>query len=65
VDGVTGVFFPEQTAASLAQAILAFEQLDLDEAAMRENARRFAPECFRSAFADLVRRHHDGSGVPA
>jgi glycosyltransferase involved in cell wall biosynthesis len=65
VDGVTGVFFDRQTVGSLAQAILAFEELDLDEAAIRQNARRFAPERFRSAFADLVRRHHEGSGAPA
>ncbi|HWH94978.1 MAG TPA: glycosyltransferase [Baekduia sp.] len=65
VDGVTGVFFAQQTAASLAEAILAFERLDLDEAAIRDNARRFGPERFRSAFADLVRLHHDGSGAPA
>lgn len=65
VDGVTGVFFAQQTAEALAEAILAFERLDLDEAAIRDNARRFGPEHFRVAFADLVRRHHDVSGVPA
>jgi glycosyltransferase involved in cell wall biosynthesis len=65
VDGVTGVFFAHQTAAALAQAILAFERLDLDEAAIRDNARRFGPERFRLAFTDLVRRHHDVSGAPA
>jgi glycosyltransferase involved in cell wall biosynthesis len=64
VDGVTGVFFEHQTVESLADAIVAFEQLELDEAAIRQNARRFAPEHFRSAFADLVRRHHVGSGAP-
>ncbi len=65
VEGVTGVFFAQQTAAALAEAILAFERLDLDEAAIRDNARRFGPEHFRLAFADLVRRHHDVSGAPA
>jgi glycosyltransferase involved in cell wall biosynthesis len=65
VEGVTGVFFAQQTAAALAEAILAFERLELDEAAIRDNARRFGPERFRSAFADLVRRHHDVSGAPA
>jgi glycosyltransferase involved in cell wall biosynthesis len=66
IDGVTGVFFAEQTADALAAAILEFETLDLDEAAIRDNARRFGPERFRSAFADLVRRHHrDRSGAAA
>jgi glycosyltransferase involved in cell wall biosynthesis len=65
VDGVTGVFFAQQTVASLMEAIQAFERLDLDEAAIRDNARRFGPERFRSAFTDLVRRHHDVSGAPA
>jgi glycosyltransferase involved in cell wall biosynthesis len=65
VDGVTGVFFADQTAESLAEAILAFERLELDEAAIRDNARRFGPERFRSAFADLVRHHHDGPGASA
>lgn len=65
VDGVTGVFFAQQTAEALADAILNFERLDLDEAAIRDNARRFGPERFRSAFADLVRRHHDGPGASA
>jgi glycosyltransferase involved in cell wall biosynthesis len=65
VEGVTGVFFPEQTPESLAAALLAFEDLDLDEAAIRDNARRFGPERFRSEFADLVRRHRHRSGVAA
>lgn len=63
IDGVTGVFFDTQTADALADAILVFEQLDLDEAAIRANARRFGPERFRSEFADLVRRHRDASGA--
>jgi glycosyltransferase involved in cell wall biosynthesis len=65
VDGVTGVFFAQQTAQALADAILRFEALELDEAAIRANARRFGPDRFRAAFADLVRRHHDGSGASA
>jgi glycosyltransferase involved in cell wall biosynthesis len=63
VDGVTGVFFDTQTADALADAILAFEQIDFDEAAIRDNARRFGPERFRAEFVDLVRRHRDASGA--
>jgi glycosyltransferase involved in cell wall biosynthesis len=58
VDGVTGVFFDRQTPESLADAIRAFEALDLDEAAIRDNARRFGPDVFRAQFAELVRRWH-------
>ncbi|HEV7494068.1 glycosyltransferase [Baekduia sp.] len=63
VDGVTGVFFDTQTADALADAILAFEQIDFDEAAIRANARRFGPERFRAEFVDLVRRHRDEAGA--
>jgi glycosyltransferase involved in cell wall biosynthesis len=63
VDGVTGVFFAQQSVDALADAIVAFEQTDFDEAAIRANARRFGPERFRDAFVDLVRRHRDGSGA--
>jgi glycosyltransferase involved in cell wall biosynthesis len=54
IDGETGVFFSEQTPAALAAAILAFEALSLDEAAIRDNARRFAPERFRDGIAALL-----------
>jgi glycosyltransferase involved in cell wall biosynthesis len=63
IDGVTGVFFAQQSVDALVDAIVAFEQTDFDEAAIRANARRFGPERFRDAFADLVRRHRDGSGA--
>lgn len=54
VDGVSGIFHDEQTVASLASAILRFESLALDEAAIRDNARRFGPARFRDAFARVV-----------
>jgi glycosyltransferase involved in cell wall biosynthesis len=65
VDGVTGVFFAEQSVDALAEAILAFEQLDLDEDQIRDNARRFSPERFRSEFTELVAAQRDHLGVPA
>jgi glycosyltransferase involved in cell wall biosynthesis len=55
VDGETGVLFAEQTSACLADAILAFEALSLDERTIRDNARRFGPERFLAQFAELVR----------
>ena len=57
IEGQTGFFFPEQTAESLAVAILEFESASLDEAAIRANARAFAPERFRARFAELLREH--------
>jgi glycosyltransferase involved in cell wall biosynthesis len=54
IDGETGVFFSEQTPEALAAAILAFEDLALDERAIRDNARRFAPERFREGIAALL-----------
>jgi glycosyltransferase involved in cell wall biosynthesis len=55
VDGRTGLFHAEQTAQAVAAAILAFEDQDFDEEAIRDNARRFAPERFRQELADHVR----------
>ena len=53
-DGVTGVLYPEPTVESLMAAIERFETMTLDEAALRDNARRFAPERFRARFAALL-----------
>jgi len=56
IDGQTGVLFPEQSAASLAQAISRFEELQLADSALRENARRFGRERFTSQMAQLIDR---------
>lgn len=60
VDGVTGLFFPEQTVASLCAAVERFEAGNLaadpavTAAACRTNAERFAPERFRQGFRQVV-----------
>ncbi len=54
LDGRTGVFHHEQTPASLASAILDFEERDFDERAIREHAARFSPERFRDELAGLL-----------
>ena len=64
VDGETGVLFAQQTSACLADAILAFEALALDERAIRDNARRFGPERFLAQFAELVRSLRPPIGAP-
>lgn len=48
VDGETGLLYGEPTVDALCQAILDFDALELDEAAIRDNARRFAPDRFRA-----------------
>jgi len=54
LDGQTGVLFAEQTADCLLDAIRRFESLELDEATVRENARRFGREEFRSRLASVI-----------
>ncbi len=61
-DGRTGVLFAEQTAAGLAAAIERFEGLQLDGAQVRENARRFGRERFRSEMADVIDRASRAKG---
>jgi glycosyltransferase involved in cell wall biosynthesis len=54
IDGETGVFCEEQTVASLSEAILRFEERTFDEVTVRDNARRFGPERFRSEIGELL-----------
>jgi glycosyltransferase involved in cell wall biosynthesis len=62
LDGRTGVLFGEQTVAALAAAIERFEGLQIDEHAVRRNAKRFGRERFRSEMAEVILR---ASGAPA
>jgi glycosyltransferase involved in cell wall biosynthesis len=54
LDGRTGVFHADQSVDAVAAAILSFEDQEFDEEAIRDNARRFAPERFRGQMADLL-----------
>jgi len=56
VDGVTGLLFPEQSAASLVEAIRKFEDTAhcFRAADMQENAQRFSKARFREAFREFV-----------
>ena len=49
----TGIFFDEQNAASLADAVNHFERRSFDPGACRTNAERFRPEEFRAT----IKRH--------
>ncbi|MBP2628352.1 MAG: glycosyl transferase, group 1 [Firmicutes bacterium] len=52
----TGVFFDQQTIASIVETVNRFEekQEEISAAACRENALRFAPERFRKEFEEYV-----------
>jgi glycosyltransferase involved in cell wall biosynthesis len=52
----TGVLFPEQSAASIAEAVARFEAAPVDPAACRANAERFSRPAFRRGIRALVER---------
>jgi glycosyltransferase involved in cell wall biosynthesis len=55
-EGLSGIFFDDQTESSLIEALDRFErQVDaFDPAAVSRHAQSFAPENFAAAFMDLV-----------
>lgn len=57
----TGVFFMEQSAASIGEAIAAFERVknQIDPKQCRKNALRFAPENFRHNFQRVIEKELD------
>lgn len=54
VPHVTGVFFKEQTARSLMEAVQEFEQMDFDPKKCRSRAEEFSQERFRKNFQGFV-----------
>jgi len=57
VDGVTGVLFRDQTAASLVAAVRSFERhAEFDSSAIRAHAEQFSDAVFRGRFLALVER---------
>jgi glycosyltransferase involved in cell wall biosynthesis len=54
LDGETGVLYVDGTVDGLIAAIERFESLEFDQQAIRENALRFAPNRFASAFGALL-----------
>jgi glycosyltransferase involved in cell wall biosynthesis len=55
VDGETGLLYDEPSVDALCEAILEFDALDLDEAAIRDNARRFSQDRFRAGMTAALR----------
>jgi glycosyltransferase involved in cell wall biosynthesis len=64
-DGVTGIFFGEQTVASLCDAVARYERLERTFSADRivEHARAFDREHFKARFGAMVERVMRGPGV--
>jgi glycosyltransferase involved in cell wall biosynthesis len=53
-EGVSGLFFEEQSITSLQEAIRLFETLEFDSAAIRSHAEQFSRERFRREFQEFV-----------
>jgi hypothetical protein len=53
-DGITGMFFPEQTVESLVDAVEAFEGMQLDPAAARRNSLRFSTANFEAGIREYA-----------
>jgi glycosyltransferase involved in cell wall biosynthesis len=63
LDGETGVLYDDATLDGLCAAIERFEALSFDQAAVRANARRFAPDSFKLAMAQVLLGAGQGSGA--
>jgi glycosyltransferase involved in cell wall biosynthesis len=57
IDGKTGIFFHEQSAESLSEAILRFESLSFDSVLIRRHAEQYSKESFIKTMREFV----DGS----
>lgn len=62
-EGVNGLFFDEQTVASLAEAIEDFNRHEFDRSVVTQSAERFSEAAFKSQFETLVARHFDARGT--
>jgi len=59
VDNQTGILFPEQTAASLTNAIQKFEQANFSPDICRERAKQFDETIFKQKIIEFVQSHLD------
>ena len=60
VEGTTGAFFDEPSAASLASVLRTFDPSRYDSAALRAHAERFSPERFVAELRAIVERVYAG-----
>ena len=59
LENKTGVFFHEQKAESIRDAVMAFEAMDkpFEEIDFTKNVESFSTECFRSNISNFIRQH--------
>ncbi len=60
---MTGEYFGDQSAASLAAAIAAFDETRYDPARLRAHAEQFAPPRFVARLHDIVAEVRDGTRI--
>ncbi len=58
VDGKTGIFFDEQTAESLTEALQEFTTLEFNRPTIQKHAEKFSEERFVKTLRDFVAKHH-------
>jgi len=66
-EGVTGVFFKEQTEDAVVEAVERFEQNEVlfaDREAIRAHAQRFSTESFKAKISDFIEAQLATAGVP-
>lgn len=56
IDGETGVFFAEQTADSLIEAVKRFENLEWSSQRIRKHAEQYSVDIFQSRFLSFLKR---------
>jgi glycosyltransferase involved in cell wall biosynthesis len=56
IDGETGVLFAEQNSRALTQAVQRFETMSFDPDRLRQEAKRFDKQVFRTQVSELVER---------
>lgn len=59
LDGITGIFFQEQTADSLLEAVKAFQRMHFDPAKARENSLKFGREVFKDRMLEYLSRRYE------
>lgn len=66
VDGITGLFFPEQTVDAIRKAVLDFEVMTFDPDVIKARALKFSVERFQSEFKATVKKefHARGKAFP-
>ncbi len=57
IENQTGVFFDEQTASSLIEAIKKYETIDFDSQAIRSHAEKFSIANFNQQITDFIAQH--------